>query len=93
MHILAAHSAAVGLPSSRMEEMLDCATCDDGLRILLEEGLFDEALAHLTKKIGSQLQYRGGEDLETGAVLFSRVYGFLSETENAASLLQRIMEE
>lgn len=93
MHILAAHAGAVGLQSSRVEEMLDCATCDDGLRILKEEGLYEQTLHHLTKKIGAMLQYRAGEQMEVGAILFSREYGFLSETENAQSLLKNLTEE
>ena len=93
MHILAAHAGAVGLNASRIEEMLDCATCDDGLRILKEEGLYEKTLQHLTKKIGAMLQYRAGEQLEIGAILFSKEYGFLSETENAQRLLQNLTEE
>ena len=93
MHILAAHAGAVGLQASRVEEMLDCATCDDGLRILKEEGLYEQTLHHLTRKIGVMLQYRAGEQMEVGAILFSREYGFLSETENAQSLLKNLTEE
>ena len=30
--------------------------------------------------------------METGAILFSKEYGFLQETENASALLKQIME-
>ena len=45
MELIAAHAAALGLPPARVEEVLDCATCDDALRILKEEQLYDAVLA------------------------------------------------
>lgn len=39
MEIIASHSAALGLRAERTEKILHCATCDDALRILDEEGL------------------------------------------------------
>jgi cobalt-precorrin-5B (C1)-methyltransferase len=93
MDIMAAHSGAAGLRAERIEEMLDCATCDDAVRILKEENLCDEALKRITDKIAFILNNRVGGELETGAVMFSKEYGLLSETDNAQSLLKRILEE
>ena len=39
MDIMAAHAGAAGLPAPLIAEMLDCATCDDALRILKESSL------------------------------------------------------
>jgi len=90
MELMTAHAAAAGLRRERAEEMLKCATCDDALRILREEGLFEETLRRLTDRIAFILDAKSGGAFKTGAVLFSKEYGFLSETSNARSLLDRI---
>lgn len=91
MEIIAAHSAALGLRAERTEEILHCATCDDALRILDEEGLKDAFLVRLGQRIGTMLGYKSGE-LQSGAILFSKEYGFLCETEHAEDLLKTIRE-
>lgn len=91
MEIIASHSAALGLRAERTEEILHCATCDDALRILDEEGLKDAFLVRLGQRIGTMLGYKSGE-LRSGAILFSKEYGFLCETEGAEELLEQIRE-
>ena len=91
MEIIASHSAALGLRAERTEEILHCATCDDALRILDEEGLKDAFLVRLGQRIGTMLGYKSGE-LQSGAILFSKEYGFLCETEGAEELLKQIRE-
>ena len=91
MEIIASHSAALGLRAERTEEILHCATCDDALRILNEEGLKDAFLVRLGQRIGTMLGYKSGE-LQSGAILFSKEYGFLCETEGAEELLEQIRE-
>ncbi len=92
MEILAAHAGAAGLDADKISEMLDCATCDDALRILNENGLFAPVLQSLAQRIGRELAGRGG-NLAIGAILFSKEYGLLCETPNARSLLTHITEE
>ena len=91
MEILAAHAAAAGLRAERTEEILQCAACDDALRILREEGLYEAALARLTERVGFHLRSRAGESMEIGAILFSKVYGELGRTAEAGALLQKIV--
>ena len=91
MEIIASHSAALGLRAEQAEEILHCATCDDALRILDEEGLKDAFLVRLGQRIGTMLGYKSGE-LQSGAILFSKEYGFLCETEHAEELLKTIRE-
>lgn len=92
MDILAACGGACGLRSERIREMLDCAACDDALRILGEEGIEKETMRLLTERIAAQLRHRAGEELEAGVLVFSNVYGILGETENARDLLKKAME-
>ncbi len=90
MEILAAHAGAAGAPPERRGELLECAACDDALRILREAGVYRETLERLTRRAAFHLSARAGEDLEVGTVLFSKVYGILGRTENAEALLNCI---
>lgn len=92
MEIMAAHSGAAGLSASYIAEMLQCATCDDAVRILKENNLCTETLARISNRIAFNLDHRVAGKMKTGAIMFSKEYGFLSETENARSLLKLIME-
>ena len=93
MDILTAQAAACGLSPAGAREMLDCVACDDALRILQEEGIYESALDRLTRQVNKLLAIRAGGELETGAVLFSKVYGLLGKTDNTEMLIKRIMEE
>ena len=92
MDILAACAAAEGLHGAAAEELLQCATCDDALRLLKENDCFDAVLRRLAARIGTMMQYKSGE-METGAILFSKEYGYLCQTQGAAALLRRIRED
>lgn len=93
MEILAAHAAAAGLRAERTEEILQCAACDDALRILREEGLYEAALARLTERVRFHLRSKAGESMEIGAILFSKVYGELGRTAEAGALLQKVVHQ
>lgn len=93
MDILTAQAAACGLSPSGAREMLECVACDDALRILKEEGIFEETMNRLTGQVNRMLTIHEGGELETGCVLFSRVYGLLGQTENTQNLMKQIMME
>ncbi len=93
MEILAANAGAAGLPADKISEILDCVACDDGLRILKEAGCCEKTLLRLTDRIAFHLQHRGGEQLQTGAILFSKEYGILGKSSDADHLLNCILEE
>ena len=92
MEILAAHAAAAGLDEERTREILGCAACDEAVRILKEAGLCEHAMARVTERAAFHLARRGGE-METGAILFSKVHGVLGETQNARELLDAVRKE
>ena len=93
MEILAAHAGAAGLAPERIEELLDCAACDDAIRILKENGLDGAVLERLTRRVDFHLRHRAGDTLSAGAILFSKEYGILGKTEQADALLRTILEE
>ena len=92
MDILAAHAGMAGCRPARIAEIMDCAACDDAVRILKEEGLDKAALKTMTDKVLFHLQHRA-EDMEIGVVIFSKEYGILGESDNARTLLQKILEQ
>lgn len=53
MEILAAHAAAAGVDAEHIREILDCAACDDAVRILRECGRDAPALARVTERRSS----------------------------------------
>ncbi len=92
MDILTAQAACCGLTPAGAREMLGCVTCDDGLRILQAQGIYEQTLEQLTERIRRLLDIRVGGELETGVILFSKVYGLLGKTPNADGLIEHIME-
>ena len=91
MELLAAHAAALGLRAEKTDELLQSVMCDDALRILREEHLFDAVLSRLAGRIELQLQHKCGE-MAAGAMVFSKQYGLLCETSLAQTLLHQIKE-
>ena len=92
MEILSAHAAAAGADAETVREMLDCAACDDAVRILREKGLDRETLRRVTEKIYFHLNHRA-EPMEIGVLMFSKEYGILGRSDNEETLLKKIMEE
>lgn len=92
MEILAAHAAAAGVDAEHIREILDCAVCDDAVRILRECGRDAPALARVTERALFHLSHRA-DGMEIGLLMFSKEYGVLGQSENAPALLKKIMEE
>ena len=92
VELLAAFAGAEGLSREAQGRVLECVSCDEALRIIDEEGLREAVLHRLTGRVAFNLCHRAGEDMEVGAMLFSNVFGLLSETENARGLMKKIME-
>ena len=93
MDIMAAHAGAAGLPAAEIAQMLHCATCDDAVRILKECNLCTQTLERISDRIAFIMEHRVAGEMKTGVILFSKEYGFLTETKNARSLLKLITEE
>ena len=92
MEILAAHAGAAGVPAEMLAEILECVACDDVLRILQDTPYYEKTLSRVTNRVAFHLQRRGDE-MVTGALLFSKEYGILGKSGNADELLRRITEE
>ena len=92
MELLAAHAGAAGLDAAGSGAVLACVSCDEALRVLREHGICEETLRRLTGRVELHLAHRAGEQLRTGAILFSKAFGLLGETGQAPALLQHIRE-
>ncbi len=93
MEILASYAGAAGLKSEKISELLDCATCDDAIRIMKENDCFIQTMKRLISTINRNLKHRIGDGTEVGLIVFSKAYGILCETPNAQTLLQYLSEE
>ena len=90
MDIMAATAGACGLDPQRIDQVLDCATVDEALRIIDEAGLKEKTLEKLMQRILFILQKRAGENMTVGVVTFSKVYGLLAKSDNAQELMDRL---
>ena len=91
MELIAAHAAAAGLGAERVGEILQCVSCDDALRILREADLCEQTMDRLMERIAFHLHAKAGEELEIGAITFSKAYGLLGQTAGADGLLRKIV--
>lgn len=89
MELIAAHAAAAGLAAERVEEVLQCVSCDDALRVLREAGAFQGTMDRLMERIAFHLRAKAGESMEVEAITFSKVYGRLGASAGAEELLRK----
>lgn len=93
MEIMTSNAAAVGISPERADEMLACATCDDAIRILKEEGLDGQVLSRISDRIEFIMNHRVRGEMETAAIFFSKEYGFLGKTKDADRLLGLVIKQ
>ena len=92
MEILTALAAGYGVSPAGAREMLECVSCDDAIRVMQTEGVFEQTMEGLIGRIHRMLSLRAGETVEIGAVMFSKIYGSLGQTNNTQRLIKRIKE-
>ena len=88
MEIISSHAAKYGLKAEAAAEILNCASCDDAIRILKENILFEKSFASITERISYNLNYAVSDNMQTECILFSNEYGLISESEYAEELLK-----
>ena len=91
--IFAAHAALCGAPREDISVVMNSATTDDMLDILDRSGLCGAVMESVSDKIAYQLENRRLGAMKTAVISFSKVYGVLSETENAEQILELIKKE
>ena len=92
MEILASAALRAGLSGKQSRRLLEAMTTDDALA-MLSDGERRMVMEQVMGQIQRYLEYRAGEEMETGAVFFSNVYGILGKTDLADDLLRRAVAD
>lgn len=90
MEALALCAALCGAEREVLENILGCITTAAALEILKKEGIFDETIKMLEKRIDRSLKLRAKGSIEIGMITFSEEYGILCKTENADNMLEKL---
>ena len=90
MEAFALCAALCGAEREVLENILGCITTDAALEILKKEGIFDETIKMLEKRIDRSLKLRSKGSIEIGMRTFSEEYGILCKTENADNMLKKL---
>lgn len=90
METFALCAALCGAEREVLENILGCITTDAALEILKKEGIFDETIKMLEKRIDRSLKLRAKGSIEIGMITFSEEYGILCKTENADNMLEKL---
>ena len=86
--ILAANALRAGLSREAALEILEAATTEEALSVVIRVGLLDAVMEQLTTRIHDHLNRRGGGQMLLGAVLYSNQWGYLGQTESAEELIR-----
>lgn len=88
--LLAANALRAGVEPDRVRQILDTVTTEEALGILDEAGEIPRVMDQVLPRVAQSLERRSGGRVETGAILFSNVYGTLGETERVRDLIEKI---
>lgn len=94
--LMAAAVLRAGGGADLARKILATNTTEDALKILKEEGreeLFEASMKSITDRIAYYLNSRVQGRIETGAVIFSNVYGMLGRTENVPDLMEKLRRQ
>ena len=86
--ILAANALRAGISREAALEILEAATTEEALSVVIREGLLDAVMEQLTTRIHDHLNRRGGGKMLLAAVLYSNQWGYLGQTESAEELIR-----
>ena len=96
MELLAAAALRSGLSGEKALQLLSCGTTEEALAHLTESER-ERVLQKILVKIQEHLTYRcgrhAGHKMQTGAVLFSSVYGMLGMTEGSRQILEQYQRQ
>lgn len=93
MELLAAAALRAGCGISVLQEILSCATTEEAIGLLKEEGSCERVMEQLMEKIMFYLKKRAGDGLRVECILYANEYGELAASEGAGELLWRIKEQ
>ena len=86
VEVLAAHAAFVGAPRDVVAQIMEAATTDAALDVLIACGLEEATMASVIERLADKLAHRVGGALQVEAIVFSNVHGVLGKTPGADDL-------
>lgn len=89
MELFCAHAALCGVDRALCQKLMDAATTDACIELLDSAGLREPVVKSLLDAIQLHLERRAAGAYDTGAVVFSNVYGLLGQTERAKEIIAR----
>lgn len=92
MELLAAAALRTGLSSETAQSFLDCVTVDDAF-LKCRENERNLIMTQIMKKMEQYLKYRAEDEMQIGAVTFSKVYGILGKTNLADIIMEEFRKE
>lgn len=81
------YAAIEGANPDICKRLLECATTDACLDILIENGLKDKVMEHIIKASQGHLDRRTHGEVRTGVIMFSNVHGYLGESDSVKDIL------
>ncbi|MDO4301179.1 MAG: cobalt-precorrin-5B (C(1))-methyltransferase CbiD [Clostridia bacterium] len=87
MEIFAANTAKVCNDITLIRNLLDCITTDDAVKLLKEAGICDKVMKKIIERASFYINNRVNNEIETGILMFSNVYGILGASNNVVGML------
>lgn len=92
MEILSAHALLAGADTDTLKQILSAVTTDEGLKIMQEHQLLENAMEHIMEKIQYYLNHRAYDKLKFGVIIFSNEFGELGRIGPVEELVAEIKE-
>lgn len=89
MEILAANALRSGASLETLKEILEAVTTEEGLSLLEKQGLLEETMRQMMKKIEFYIDHRAYGKLELGILVFSNEQGELGRIGHIEELLKK----
>ena len=90
--LFCSHAALCGASKESCAKLMDCATTDACIELLLQEGLKEKVMQSLGLAIEEKLKHRA-EGYQIGALVFSNVHGELIRTGMAEEIIEQWKKE
>ncbi len=90
MELLASSAIRAGCSVQKAGEILDCVTTEEGIKILIEEGICEGAMEKLLQKVMFNLENRSC-NVEIGCMVYCNQFGMLAQSGNAQEILREVM--
>ena len=85
--LFCAHAAVCGAGGDTCRALMDAATTDACLEILVRGGLRETVMDSLLEAVDRHLQHRVAGAYRVGAILFSNEYGYLGQTRETKEII------